>query len=337
MAKILAKKGLILTEFISSQTLRLDQELAAKLQVSRNQVVSLIKNGIVSVNGKIVTKAGFALNLGDKISLIKPQITSIQSEFKAEFDVEILYEDSDILVINKPIGVTVHPAPSVKEATLVEWLKQKNYTLSTIGGVERAGIIHRLDKGTSGVMVVAKNNESHASLSSQLSSKDMGRIYLALCDLPLKENCIIDRPIGRHPQNRLKNTIVSGAKSAKSAFANILTTQNKRVNLIAAKLFTGRTHQIRVHLASINRHILGDDLYGFKSSSDRISRIFLHAYILRLIHPRSNQIMEFKAPLPNEFYELIGKEINKEIVDESTTPSILCDIFRDSSYWMYYN
>ncbi len=337
MAKILAKKGLILTEFISSQTLRLDQELAAKLQVSRNQVVSLIKNGSVSVNGKIVTKAGFALNLGDKISLIKLQITSIQSEFKAEFDVEILYEDSDILVINKPIGVTVHPAPSVKEATLVEWLKQKNYTLSTIGGVERAGIVHRLDKGTSGVMVVAKNNESHASLSSQLSSKDMGRIYLALCDLPLKENCIIDRPIGRHPQNRLKNAIVSGAKSAKSAFANILTTQNKRVNLIAAKLFTGRTHQIRVHLASINRHILGDDLYGFKSNSDRISRIFLHAYILRLIHPRSNQIMEFKAPLPNEFYELIGKEVNKEIVDESTTPSILCDIFRNSSYWMYYN
>lgn len=337
MAKILAKKGLILTEFISSKSARLDQELALYLKISRNQVLSLIKGGNVSVNDKVVTKAGFNLNLDDKISFILPQTTQIQSEFKAEFDVEILYEDSDILVINKPIGVTVHPAPSVKEATLVEWLKQKNYTLSTIGGVERAGIVHRLDKGTSGVMVVAKNNESHASLSSQLSSKDMGRIYLALCDLPLKENCIIDRPIGRHPQNRLKNTIVNGAKSAKSAFANILTTQNKRVNLIAAKLFTGRTHQIRVHLASINRHILGDDLYGFKSNSDRISRIFLHAYILRLIHPRSNQIMEFKAPLPNEFYELIGKEVNKEIVDESITPSILCDIFRDSSYWMYYN
>ncbi len=337
MAKILAKKGLILTEFISSKSTRLDQELALYLKISRNQVLSLIKGGNVSVNDKVVTKAGFNLNLDDKISFILPQTTQIQSEFKAEFDVEILYEDSDILVINKPIGVTVHPAPSVKEATLVEWLKQKNYTLSTIGGVERAGIVHRLDKGTSGVMVVAKNNESHASLSSQLSSKDMGRIYLALCDLPLKENCIIDRPIGRHPQNRLKNTIVSGAKSAKSAFSNILTTQNKRVNLIAAKLFTGRTHQIRVHLASINRHILGDDLYGFKSNSDRINRIFLHAYILRLIHPRSNQIMKFKAPLPNEFYELIGKEVNKEIVDESTTPSILCDIFRDSSYWMYYN
>ncbi|MDL0104690.1 RluA family pseudouridine synthase [Campylobacter vicugnae] len=326
-----------MTEFISSKSARLDQELALYLKISRNQVLSLIKGGNVSVNDKVVTKAGFNLNLDDKISFILPQTTQIQSEFKAEFDVEILYEDSDILVINKPIGVTVHPAPSVKEATLVEWLKQKNYTLSTIGGVERAGIVHRLDKGTSGVMVVAKNNESHASLSSQLSSKDMGRIYLALCDLPLKENCIIDRPIGRHPQNRLKNTIVNGAKSAKSAFANILTTQNKRVNLIAAKLFTGRTHQIRVHLASINRHILGDDLYGFKSNSDRISRIFLHAYILRLIHPKSNQIMEFKAPLPNEFYELIGKEVNKEIVDESITPSILCDIFRDSSYWMYYN
>ena len=285
MAKILAKKGLILTEFISSKSTRLDQELALYLKISRNQVLSLIKGGNVSVNDKVVTKAGFNLNLDDKISFILPQTTQIQSEFKAEFDVEILYEDSDILVINKPIGVTVHPAPSVKEATLVEWLKQKNYTLSTIGGVERAGIVHRLDKGTSGVMVVAKNNESHASLSSQLSSKDMGRIYLALCDLPLKENCIIDRPIGRHPQNRLKNTIVSGAKLAKSAFANILTTQNKRVNLIAAKLFTGRTHQIRVHLASINRHILGDDLYGFKSNSDRISRIFFTRLYFKIDSP----------------------------------------------------
>ena len=152
MAKILAKKGLILTEFISSKSTRLDQELALYLKISRNQVLSLIKGGNVSVNDKVVTKAGFNLNLDDKISFILPQTTQIQSEFKAEFDVEILYEDSDILVINKPIGVTVHPAPSVKEATLVEWLKQKNYTLSTIGGVERAGIVHRLDKGTSGIM-----------------------------------------------------------------------------------------------------------------------------------------------------------------------------------------
>lgn len=335
LAKILAKKGLILTEFISSQATRLDQELALKLQVSRNQVASLIKNGSVSVNGKTVKKAGFALNLGDKIAFEKPPISQIQSDFEAKFDVEILYEDSDILVINKPIGVTVHPAPSVKEATLVEWLKQKGYTLSSLGGAERAGIVHRLDKGTSGVMVVAKNNQAHSVLSEQLSSKDMGRIYLALCDLPLKENCIIDRAISRHPQNRLKNAVVSGGKPAISAFANILSSQNRRVNLISAKLFTGRTHQIRVHLASINRHILGDDLYGFKSNSDKISRIFLHAYILRLIHPRSNQIMEFKAPLPSEFYELIGKEFNKEIVDENI--SVLCDIFGDITKWMRYN
>ncbi|MBO7154540.1 MAG: RluA family pseudouridine synthase, partial [Campylobacter sp.] len=259
----------------------------------------------------------------------------MQSEFKAEFDVEILYEDSDILVINKPIGVTVHPAPSVKEATLVEWLKQKGYTLSSLGGTERAGIVHRLDKGTSGVMVVAKNNQAHTALSQQLSSKDMGRIYLALCDLPLKENCVIDRPISRHPQNRLKNAVVSSGKPAKSAFANIISSQNRRVNLISAKLFTGRTHQIRVHLASINRHILGDDLYGFKSNSDKISRIFLHAYILRLIHPKSNQIMEFKAPLPSEFYELISKEFNKETVDENI--SVLCDIFGGIAQWMRYD
>ena len=335
LAKILAKKGLILTEFISSKSARLDQELALYLKISRNQVLSLIKGGNVSVNDKVVTKAGFNLNLGDKISFTLPQTTQIQSEFKAEFDVEILYEDSDILVINKPIGVTVHPAPSVKEATLVEWLKQKGYTLSSLGGTERAGIVHRLDKGTSGVMVVAKNNQAHTALSQQLSSKDMGRIYLALCDLPLKENCVIDRPISRHPQNRLKNAVVSSGKPAKSAFANIISSQNRRVNLISAKLFTGRTHQIRVHLASINRHILGDDLYGFKSNSDKISRIFFFVYILRLIHPKSNQIMEFKAPLPSEFYELISKEFNKEIVDENI--SVLCDIFGGIAQWMRYD
>ncbi len=334
LAKILAKKGLILTEFISTNIARLDQELTSHLNISRNQVINLIKSANVSVNNKVVKKAGFNLNLGDKITINQAKITQIQSEFKAEFDIEIIYEDDDILVINKPINITVHPAPSVKEATLVEWLKQNGYTLSNLASQERAGIVHRLDKGTSGVMVVAKNNESHANLSSQLSSRDMGRIYLALCDLPLKENCIINRPIGRHMQNRLKNAVISGAKPSKSAFANILTSENKMVNLIAAKLFTGRTHQIRVHLASINRHILGDDLYGFKSNNDKIGRIFLHAYILRLIHPRSGQIMEFKAPLPNEFYERIGKEFNKEIVDESI--GVLCDVFRDISCWVCY-
>ena len=337
LGKILAKKGLRLTEFVSSKSVRLDQELASKLNIARNQVINLIKNGNVSVNNKTINKAGFNLNLGDKITISTPQISEIQSEFKADFDIEIIYEDDDILVINKPINLTIHPAPSVKEATLVEWLKQNGYTLSNLAGQERAGIVHRLDKGTSGVMVVAKNNESHANLSKQLSTRDMGRIYLLLCDLALKENCVIDRAIGRHPQNRLKNAIISNAKPSKSAFANILTGQNKMINLVAAKLFSGRTHQIRVHLASINRHILGDDLYGFKSNSAKIGRIFLHAYILRLIHPRSSQIMEFKATLPSEFYELIGKEFDKEIVDESIKADILCDIFNDISNWMYYN
>ncbi|RAZ61026.1 RluA family pseudouridine synthase [Campylobacter hyointestinalis] len=321
-----------MNEFISSCSGRLDQILSLELKTSRNQISELIKNSNVLVNDKISNKPSFKVLVGDKICFDLPKKVEETAKQKVDFDVEILYEDEDILIVNKPANLVVHPAPSVKEATLVEWLKSKNYTLSTINADVRAGIVHRLDRGTSGVLAVAKNNAAHAALSAQLADKSMGRIYLALSDLSLKENIIVEKPIGRNEQNRLKKAVVSGGRYAKSAFANIL--DDDGVNLVCAKLFTGRTHQIRVHLASINRHILGDNLYGFKNKIAKINRVMLHAYILNLIHPKSGKKLEFVAALPQDFYEILHTKFNKETINEKINPKFISAIFDDSHQWV---
>ena len=217
---------------------RLDVAVAKELQISRNQALNLIKDSLVSVNLKPVSKPSFLLNENDEICVNFALKKEVQNEYEVNFDIPIIYEDDDLIVLNKPPQIVVHQAPSVKEATLVEWLNKKGFMLSNLNGDVRAGIVHRLDKGTSGAIVVAKNNFAHAKLSEQLSDKSMGRIYLALTDLPLKEDVIIDKPIGRNPNNRLKKAIIEDAKFAKSAFVNLLSEGG--VNLIAAKLFTER-------------------------------------------------------------------------------------------------
>ena len=371
------------------------------------------------MDGAVQTKPGYKLSVGELVHIDYPAPAPQQtSADRLNFDVEILYEDDDLLVVNKPAGLTVHPAASVKEPTLVDWLKSRGYLLSTLGGELRAGIVHRLDKLTSGALLVAKNNTAHAVLSAQLSDKSMGRIYLALIDLPLKEPCVIERPISRNPANRLKMGIVPGGRSAKSAFYEILSgaelselqnsaercdkilstsasdstaagksagadeilnnradnadkiltakmsanetraarlaenkflnfknpAQNyklppinlKSFNLVAAKLFTGRTHQIRVHLSSINRHILGDHLYGFKSENAKISRILLHAYLLYFIHPRSGKEVKICAGLPSEFLNFTTNQKVKDEIYEKILPTNVERYFSDTSGWLRY-
>lgn len=317
--------------FIVNEVNRLDKFLALNIDASRNQIEQLIKKGFVTVDGKKSTKTGLKLKENQEINVDFPetQINPIKDE---EFvnaslegkDVKIIYEDEDILVINKPCNLTVHDAPSVKDATLVDWLKQKNISLSTISGEERHGIVHRLDKGTSGVMVVAKNNKSHEKLSEQLQDKTMGRYYLALIDLPLKDDIIIDKPIARNPNNRLKMSIQENGRNAKSAFIKLNTSNNEKFELIGAKLFTGRTHQIRVHLNSINRHILGDNLYDFKGELNKINRFYLHAYNLYLIHPTTNKQMNFQADLPDDINNFLEKYFDiKEVYEQICTDNIL--------------
>ncbi|PLY08927.1 MAG: RluA family pseudouridine synthase [Arcobacter sp.] len=301
--------------FIVLEESRLDKYLSQKLEETRNQIEQLIKKEYVKVDGKIITKTGYKLKENQEILVELPEAEE-PKDYEVDFDVEIIYEDEHILVINKPYDLVVHGAPSVKEATLVDWLKAKKVSLSTISGEERHGIVHRLDKGTSGVMVVAKTNEAHVGLSKQLEDKTMGRYYLAILDMPLKDNIVIEKPIGRSPNNRLKMGIVPDGKNAKTAFAKLQTSTNEKYELICCKLFTGRTHQIRVHLNSINRHILGDNLYGFKGELNKINRFYLHAFNLYLIHPITNEKMDFKANITNDINEFINKNFNMETVNE---------------------
>lgn len=300
---------------------RLDKVLATQLDISRNQVEKLIKEGLVSVNGRTVTKASFKVEAGDEVAYTFKEAEKKEAPM-IDFDVEILYEDAHLMVINKPAGLVVHPAPSVKEPTLVDWLKWRGISLSTISGEERHGIVHRIDKETTGALVIAKTNEAHEKLSLQLQDKSMGRYYLALIDYPLKENVVVDKPIGRNPKNRLKMDVVPTGKSAKTAFVK-LAAASCGTELIAAKLFTGRTHQIRVHLSTLGRHILGDDLYGFKSKRDKILRVNLHAYLLYLTHPVSGEKMEFIAPLFEDMQLFLSKNFEQGDINEKINPIAL--------------
>jgi 23S rRNA pseudouridine1911/1915/1917 synthase len=313
--------------FTATTVGRIDKILATQLDVSRNQVEKLVKDGLVSVNDKVITKTSYKVTANDVITYTFKEAEKREA-VEIDFDVEILYEDEYLLVVNKPSGLVVHPAPSVKEPTLVDWLIHRGISLSTISGEERHGIVHRIDKETTGALVIAKDNKTHEKLSEQLQDKSMGRYYLALIDCPLKDDIVVDKPIGRNPKNRLKMDVVQEGRNAKTAFVKLLTTKYD-VELIAAKLFTGRTHQIRVHLNTLGRHILGDDLYGFKTKRDKIARVNLHAYLLYLVHPASGEKMEFVAPLFDDMKTYISKNFDQGEIDEKIDPLTLGTRFTD--------
>ncbi len=315
-----------MTTFRSSASGRIDKIVATQLNVSRNQVEKLIKEGLVSLNGETIYKSSYKVHPEDEIAYSFKEAAKRQA-VSIDFDVEVLYEDEHLLVINKPSGLVVHPAPSVREPTLVDWLIHKGISLSTISGEERHGIVHRIDKETTGALVIAKDNETHEKLSLQLQDKSMGRYYLALIDYPLKEQTVVAKPIGRNPKNRLKMAVVPDGREAKTAFVKLMQSSHG-TELIAAKLFTGRTHQIRVHLASLGRHILGDTLYGFKSKRDRIPRVYLHAYLLYLIHPHTGEHMEFEAPLFEDMHGYIAKYFDEYDIASYINPQRLGDLFQ---------
>jgi len=316
--RILAMKE---THIDAASSGRLDRVLSAQLEQSRNQVEKMIRSGQVRIDGVVVTKPSHKVEAGTSIAYRFVEAPR-REEMPVDFDVEVLYEDDDLLVVNKPAGVVVHPAPSVKEPTLVDWLVQRGISLSTLAGEERHGIVHRIDKETTGALAVAKTNAAHQALSAQLQEKTMGRYYLALIDLPLKEDRIVEAPIARHPKNRLKMGVVEGGRSARTAFVE-LASQPGGPALIAAKLFTGRTHQIRVHLGTLGRHILGDSLYGFKSKEGKIPRIYLHAYLLYLRHPSHGGEMEITAPLHADMQAYLQRHFDRENLHEILEPESL--------------
>jgi len=313
-------------KFIAQKEIRLDMFLSEKLDETRNQIDHLISKGFVTVSNKKKAKSGLKLQIGQEVSVNLPE-TVKEAPLEVTFDIETVYEDEYFMVINKPSGVIVHGAPSVKEATLVDWLKKKNISLSTISGEERHGIVHRIDKGTSGLLVVAKTNEAHVALSKQLEDKTMGRYYLAITDLALKDDITVAAAIARNPTNRLKMGIVPSGKYAKTSFVKLSLSKNEKFELIAAKLYTGRTHQIRVHLESLQRHILGDSLYGFKGNTDKIKRVFLHAYSLYLKHPMTHNPMNFTVSLPEDMKQFYTTNFNEEEYNEKINNEYIISSF----------
>lgn len=324
-------------EFTCKELKRLDAAMSEALNLPRNQIEKLIKNVGVYVNERLTHKCCLKLQPLDVVRYEFVHAVESSSSYEVDFDVPILYEDDDILVINKPPFLTVHGAPSVKEATLVDWLQKRGISLSTISGEERHGIVHRIDKETSGALVIAKNNEAHVALAAQLEDKSMGRYYLALIDVPLKENVVVDLPIGRNPNHRLKMAVHKEGRSAKSAFCKLACSKDDKKELISAKLFTGRTHQIRVHLGALSRHILGDSLYGFKSHHDTIPRVMLHAYILYLKHPRTGNMLQIHAPLWNDFDDYLRHHFKKDEIDETITLDHVINGFDSHNEWLHKN
>ena len=277
--------------------------------LSRSAAAKLCDEGRVTVSGKNVKK-NYLLRDGETVVVVRPE--PLPDEVVPEdIPLDVIYEDADIIVINKPKGMVVHPAPGNMTGTLVSALLYHcGSSLSGIGGVQRPGIVHRIDKDTSGLLVVAKNDVAHRSLSEQIALHTAYRRYIALCVGSPKEDVgRVDAPIGRHPVDRKKMAIVAGGREAVTHFT--VKERFHGISLIECKLETGRTHQIRVHMSSIGHPVLGDTVYGgdkcraAKLHSKYISGQALHAYRLELDHPRTGQRMSFEAPLPENMAHLI--------------------------------
>ncbi len=284
-------------------------------ELSRSYAVKLIDQGLVSVNGSPAASKKQAVFDGDEIviELPEPEALDVKAE---DIPLEIVYEDDDVAVINKPRGMVVHPGPGNYSGTLVNAIMHHmGDSLSSINGVIRPGIVHRIDKDTSGLLMIAKNDKAHESLAAQLAEHSVTREYTALCYDNIKEEEItIDEPIGRDPKNRLRNA-VRGA-SAKDAITHIKVTERfGKYTLVKAILETGRTHQIRVHMAYIHHPLVGDELYGFRKQSDKVEGVkvsgqLLHAGTLGFIHPSTGEYMEFHSDLP-EIFETVLEKLRK--------------------------
>lgn len=285
---------------------RIDKLLAIQLNTcSRSYIQKLLSNQEVFVNERIV-KANYKVKAGDRIQvhIPEPELPDIQPE---NIPLDIVYEDSDLLVVNKPKGMVVHPAAGHYTGTLVNAIMYHcKDQLSTINGVLRPGIVHRIDMDTTGLLVVCKNDTAHQSLAEQLKVHSITRKYLAIVydNIPEDEGTV-HKPIGRHPVDRKKQAInVSNGRDAITHY-RVLERFGGKYTLIECQLETGRTHQIRVHMASIHHPLLGDTVYGPAKDSFHLQGQTLHAGVLGFLHPRTGEYVEFHAELPDYFQKLI--------------------------------
>lgn len=283
---------------------RIDAYIASQIEeMSRSSVQKLIADGMITVNNKSI-KANYKLKKNDEINIIipEPEPLDIAAE---DIPIDIVYEDDDLAVINKPQGMVVHPAPGHHTGTLVNGLMYHLKNLSSINGVMRPGIVHRLDKNTSGMMLVAKNDKSHNFLAKCLKEHSVNRIYYALVEGNIKDDeGVVDAPLGRSEKDRKKRTVTT--KNSKNAVTNYWVAKRYgKYTLLKLKLQTGRTHQIRVHMKYIGHPVVGDDVYGSKTNKFGLNGQLLHSKTVGFIHPSTGEYMEFDSELPEYFTKVL--------------------------------
>ena len=289
------------------QQMRLDKYLAEQFpEQTRSYLQKLIKEGGVLLNGRSV-KTGYQLSCGDEVCVNIPEPKELDVE-PQKMELDIVYEDEDVILINKPKGMVVHPAPGHTKDTLVNGLLYHcQGNLSGINGVARPGIVHRIDRDTTGILIVCKNDMAHNSIAAQLKEHSITRRYRALVHGNIKEDKgTVEGPIGRHPVDRKKMAI--NERNGKPAVTHYQVLKRfGNYTYIECVLETGRTHQIRVHMASIGHPLVGDEVYGPAKCPFKLEGQCLHAMVLGFVHPRTGEYMEFSAELPGYFQELLGK------------------------------
>lgn len=288
-----------------SENTRIDSALSFLLpDKSRSYIQKIIKDGEILVNGKAV-KQSYTLKMDDEILCNIPEAVMLQVE-PEEMNLDIVYEDSDIIIVNKPKDMVVHPAPGHMSGTLVNGIMHHCKDLSGINGVLRPGIVHRIDKDTTGLLIICKNDMSHNVIAEQLKEHSIERTYHAICHGVLKDdNGVIDAPLGRSNNDRKKMAIIPGGKRAVTHYTVIERFEN--ATYVKLNLETGRTHQIRVHMASLGHPLLGDNVYG--RSDDKYLKFgqLLHAKSLGIVHPTSHEFMQFDSDIPEYFKDILEK------------------------------
>ena len=289
-----------------SKNQRLDAFLASSLDgLTRLQATRLIESGEVAVNGRAVSKS-YNLAGGEDIAVTLPEPEPVEA-VPQDIPLDVVYEDADVIVVNKPSGMVVHPAPGHPDGTLVNALLYHCAgTLSGIGGALRPGIVHRIDRDTSGLIIAAKNDAAHQYLSAQLADHTLARTYECIVVGALREDRgTVDAPIARHPTDRKRMAVVAGGREAVTHWEVIA--RYPGYTHVRCRLETGRTHQIRVHMAYIGHPILGDTVYGAKKEVPGLTGQCLHAVGLRFLHPRTHEAVELSCPLPDEFTRMLQK------------------------------
>ncbi|NQT29960.1 MAG: RluA family pseudouridine synthase [Candidatus Saganbacteria bacterium] len=285
---------------------RLDHFLGQQKEIgkTRTQVKKLIEDGFIKLNLGI-PKASHKVKPGDRIEVIVPEPQKLSAE-PEQIPLDIVYEDEDLVVVNKARGMVVHPAVGNYTGTLVNALLYHAKDLSGIGGVLRPGIVHRLDKDTSGLLVVAKNDFAHQALAKQFKEKKITKEYVALVHGVIKEDGQVEAKIGRHPHHRKKMAIIRGTEGREALTCYRVLKRFKEYTLVELSLKTGRTHQIRVHLTSLGHAIVGDPVYGHRRERFNVLGQLLHAKKLGFVHPRSSKYIEFEKEMPEDMLRVIS-------------------------------